>query len=140
MSTSATRVESSSTAGAGASPPSEVVLSSNPQMDLAPRGPSVVQLRPVRPSVFSKVGLPNTGVSGGGGGVTPIISVNRSTGVPITLLPARLPAVGVPLNLVQPGGNTHHQGQINTYQITRVRPGGAPSPASITVTPLQASK
>lgn len=129
-------------------------------MDLAPRGPSVVQLRPVRPVFGTLTSSPNPGKqvgpgsgsgmnvnnNGGSGstpstpGVTPIISVNRSAPTNLTVLPNR--ATG-PVGLMQ--GNT--QG-IPTYQITRVgnvRPvlgpgGGQQQPASITVTPLSNPK
>jgi len=68
----------------------------NIPMDLAPRGPSVVQLTPVQP-VFSSQqvggGSNNSIVAPPG---TPIISVNRTPSTNLTLLPAR-PSLNTPL-------------------------------------------
>jgi len=114
-------------------------VDSHQPMDLAPRGPSVVQLRPLRP-VFSTLPHGTTLAKTQVGGQTlatavatgtPIISVNRTPQTNLTLLPARGPGGCIG----GPGGQP--QG-IPTYQITRVgnvRAGGQ-QPAAITVTPI----
>ncbi len=109
-------------------------------IDLAARGTGgQVVLRPVRAFTSAHVTAKSVGGPTGVGGLTaPIISVNRPAN--LTLLPTRVSAA-------QPAGTqvTHTQA-ISTYQIARVgnmrsatlTPGQ--QPASITVTPISASK
>ena len=118
----------------------ESIQQQQPQpMDLAPRGPAVVQIRPVR--AFG--GIPAGTMKPAGGQATvavaaggpSIISVNR-TGSNLTILPAQRGT---------PGGAPT---QIPAYQIARGTIVGSvrsnlPSghqPGSITVTPISSSK
>lgn len=108
-------------------------------IDLAPRsgGGQLMQLRPVAP--FGTRHVTGKSVGGGGGLVNaPIISVNRPAN--ITLLPPARSTAG------QPVGTQVTQPISGTYQIARVQgmrsatmPPGQ-QPASITVTPISASK
>lgn len=109
------------------------VSSSSKPMDLAPRGPSVLQLRPARP--FTPITQPSKSGTSSPSTLVPttqIINVNRPTSSPnpntVTLLPRSAP----------------------TYQLTRVtRPSttsttsmvsSSQGQASITVTPLPTPK
>lgn len=111
-------------------------------IDLASRsaGGQVVQLRPVRAFTTAHVTAKSVGGPAGVGGITavnaPIISVNRPGN--LTLLPTRG-------TTAQPTGAQVTQA-ISTYQIARVGNmrsatlASGQQPASITVTPISASK